>query len=184
MDAKQREELDEHLIYEKQVVVTEAESRSVQQKICQRIGSLARLEELKLGLNDGYVDILEPTVLVNPIQYQCLELSLDTGLQELAHLRGLRELVVSNMDHMMGAQEIEWMVREGVWPKLKRIEGVNNGTVRTPVRNATRRSVAVTTANNLFLQTKFWMGWATAKDNPVEWLRRQRPNLAVNSFDD
>lgn len=184
MDANQRDELDEHLIYEKPVVVTDAESRSVQQQICQRIGSLARLEELILGLNDGYVDILEPTVLVNPIQYQCLELSLDTGLQELARLKGLRELVINNMDHTMGAQEIEWMVREHVWPKLKRIDGVNNGTVRTPLRNTARRWMAVTVASNLYLQTKFWMGWATAWDNPIEWLRRQRPSLTVNSFDD
>ncbi|KAG0038885.1 hypothetical protein BGZ82_010470 [Podila clonocystis] len=34
---------------------------------------------VNIRLNGGYVDILEPTVLVNPIQYQCLELSLDTG---------------------------------------------------------------------------------------------------------
>ncbi|KAF9204738.1 hypothetical protein BGZ59_000889 [Podila verticillata] len=185
MDAKQREALDEHLICEEPPVAwLKAESRWAQRLMCQRIGSLERLEELILGLNDGYVDILEPTVQVDPIQYHCLELSLETGLDALAGLKELRELAINGMDHAMGAPEIEWVVRQNVWPRLKRIEGMNNGKVRTPLKTTDRRTTAVKVASDLYLRTKFWMGWATVEDNPVEWLRRQRPSLAVKCFDD
>ncbi|KAF9388633.1 hypothetical protein CPB97_000743 [Podila verticillata] len=185
MDAKQREAIDEYLILEEPpVALSKAESRWVQRLICQRIGSLERLEELILGLDDGYVDILEPTIQVDPIQYRCLELSLETGLEALAGLKELRELAINGMDHAMGAPEIEWVVRQNVWPRLKRIEGMNNGKVRTPLKTTDRRSTALKVAGDLYLRTKFWVGWATVKDNPVEWLRRQRPSLAVKCSDD
>jgi len=185
MDAKQREALDEHLIHEEPPVAwSKDECRRVQRQICQRIGSLERLEELILGLDDRYVDVLEPTVQVDPIQYHCLELTLETGLDALAGLKELRELAINGMDHAIGAPEIEWMVHQNVWPRLKRIEGMNNGKVRTPLKTTDRRPIAVKVASDFYLRTKFWMGWGSVEDNPVEWLRRQRPNLGVKCFDE
>lgn len=112
------------------------------------------------------MDDLDPLVVICPIQYQCLELSLETGLEALAGLKGLRDLKIANMDHTMGAQEIEWMVRKGVWPKLELIEGVSNGTIVTPLTNLNHTSTTATVAK--------------AEDNPAEWLRRHRHTVAVN----
>ncbi|KAF9205456.1 hypothetical protein BGZ59_000455 [Podila verticillata] len=61
-----------------------------------------------------FMDDLDPLVVICSIQYRCLELSHETGLEALAGLKGLRDLKIANMDHTMGAQEIGWMVREGV----------------------------------------------------------------------
>ncbi|KAG0037487.1 hypothetical protein BGZ82_002442 [Podila clonocystis] len=178
MDGKQRQDMDEYLLYEEPVVMTEAESRTVQRQICQRIGALKLLQELHLGQSDSYGDDVDRLVDVTPIQHQCLELSLETGLQALADLKELRQLKIQRMDHAMAAQEIEWMIRKGVWPKLRLIDGVADETVWTPLGKAPRKSLA--TANHWYLKAKFWMDWATARDNPAEWLRRQRPNLVVN----
>lgn len=115
--------------------MSHTESRFVQQQICQRIGSLKRLERLErlnIGLYGPYMDDLDPLVVilvvVCPIQYQCLKLSLETGLEALAGLKGLRDLKIANM----GAQEIGWMVREGVWPKLELNRGCEQWHNRNP----------------------------------------------------
>ncbi|KAG0025331.1 hypothetical protein BGZ81_007230 [Podila clonocystis] len=181
MDGKQRQDMDQYLLYEEPVVMTEAESRTVQRQICQRIGALKHLQELNLGLFEFYrddVDRLDDVKIVTPIQHQCLELSLETGLQALADLRELRQLKIQRIGHAMGAQEIEWMVRQGVWPKLRLINGVADETVWTPLGKVPRKSLAK--ASHWYLKAKFWMDWASARDNPAEWLRRQRPNLVVN----
>ncbi|KAG0197551.1 hypothetical protein BGX28_008987 [Mortierella sp. GBA30] len=57
-------------------------------------------------------------------QYQCLELSLRSGLGLLSGLKELRILDVSRMAHRIGVAELEWM--HVSWPKLKTILGLNS----------------------------------------------------------
>ncbi|KFH73441.1 hypothetical protein MVEG_00657 [Podila verticillata NRRL 6337] len=182
MDTKQRVDFDEHLLCEEHLVMAEDESRSVQRQICQQIGSLKWLEELNIGLFDFYHDDFNYYQLVSPVQCQCLELSLATGLDALAGLNELRQLKVVRMNHMMGAKEIEWIVRERVWPKLQLIDGVADEKMWTPLGYVHRNSMATTVVKQWYLTAKSWMEWATVADNPAKWLRRQRPGLVVNEY--
>ncbi|KAG0336646.1 hypothetical protein BG000_006364 [Podila horticola] len=129
--------------------MTEAESRSIQLQICQRIGSLKQLEVL------------------------------DLGLDALASLKELRELRVDQVDQTMGAREVEWMVREDVWPKLERIHTIDDWRISYSQQQAIRNLVGKI-AYNTYSRIKRWMGLATVNDSPAEWLRRKRPSLSVN----
>lgn len=121
--------------------------------------------------------------IISPIQCQCLELSLETGLDTLSGLKELRQPKVLRMDHMMGAKETEWIVHEGVWPKLQLIDGVADKKMWTPLGYVHRNSVATTIIKQWYLTAKFWMEWATVADNPAEWLCRRRPGLVVNEYE-
>ncbi|KAF9170549.1 hypothetical protein BGX20_008821 [Mortierella sp. AD010] len=102
--------------------VLEAEaSVKIQTKVCQLLGSLTRLEELSLGVDedDGPMMSAYPTW---GYQSSCLELSLETGLRFMSGLKRLRILKVTRMDHRIGLKELQWMCES--WPKLKEVKGL------------------------------------------------------------
>lgn len=111
-------------------MVTIEESRVVQRKIYRRLGQLTQLRELCLGGKhllpywtyeeydrDGGRQIFD-----RKFQPACLEMSLASGLEELAELKELQVLDVSAMAHRIGIMELEWM--QSQWPKLKHIFGL------------------------------------------------------------
>ncbi|KAF9388625.1 hypothetical protein CPB97_000735 [Podila verticillata] len=176
MEVFQGDDMDEFLIHETPPVMTDAESRFVQQQICQRIGSLKRLKALSLGRvgrcrGRGYCDDLNPMLYVNPIQHHCLELTLETGLDALAGLKRLQRLEMWGLDNKFGSREVEWMVREDVWPELQTISKVHDGIL---LNNSLEM------AKYFYFVAKYQVGWSTCADNPAEWLRRERPSLSVN----
>ncbi|KAF9330931.1 hypothetical protein BG006_006172 [Podila minutissima] len=62
--------------------------------------------------NDGMLDYYL-------LQQDCLEMSLENGLEELASLKELRVLDFSNMDHRITAAERKWM--RTYWPKFEEL---------------------------------------------------------------
>ncbi|KAF9905647.1 hypothetical protein EC991_001477 [Linnemannia zychae] len=108
------------------------ESYTIQRQVLSQLGRLTCLQTLRLGKPGRDED--EPefsfmslkgirTMVVDEyVQRDCLELSLASGLGELAGLKELEVLDVTQMAHRIGLEEIQWMVEH--WPKLKRIDGL------------------------------------------------------------
>ncbi|KAF9327816.1 hypothetical protein BG006_008925 [Podila minutissima] len=92
--------------------VTVAESRALQ-----------REPKFILDMED-YQDFdgLTHRYVARGYQYECLELTLESGLDLLAGLTSLRVLNVTRMAHRIGINELEWMNVH--WPNLKTIAGL------------------------------------------------------------
>ncbi|KAG0340009.1 hypothetical protein BG000_000864 [Podila horticola] len=126
--------------------VTVTESRALQREVYRQLGSLHTLQELVLGHvldrepkfildMEDYQDFdgLTHRYVARGYQYECLELTLESGLDLLAGLTSLRVLNVTRMSHRIGIRELEWMNVH--WPNLKTISGL--------VRKPRLRGVAV-----------------------------------------
>ncbi|KAG0257331.1 hypothetical protein DFQ27_005200 [Actinomortierella ambigua] len=79
-------------------------SRDVQRQILRRLGQQKNLQWLAIG---GMVII--PQLGGFRHQRNCLEMTLESGLDELAGLKSLEFLDVHHMDHRIGLPELEWM---------------------------------------------------------------------------
>ena len=93
--------------------ITLEESRRLQQGVYHQLARLTKLRYLCLGQvcwskYAGGVD--------NVIQTECLEMSLESGMGELASIKDLRRLYVCNMDHGITRIDREWMYAH--WPDL------------------------------------------------------------------
>lgn len=97
---------------------TEDHYMEMHRKVYGRLARLTHLEELWLGHS--------PYTLYNvtEVSYQedCLQLTLESGLEILGGLKNLKELNVAHMEHSMGVAEVQWMIK--TWPKLKSICGL------------------------------------------------------------
>jgi hypothetical protein len=93
----------------------------LQRQVYRFLGSFTNLEELCLGFGPE-----EDSIFTLPQdqgrQKNCLEFSLDSGLELLEGLKSLRVLNVARMNHRIGLSEVQWMCRS--WPKLRMIEGL------------------------------------------------------------
>ncbi|KAG0284739.1 hypothetical protein BGZ96_010911 [Linnemannia gamsii] len=118
----------------------------VQRWVYEQLGRMTGLEELVLGMVDvcfeglgdympedddddmttvEFLTQLEDAMedddwLHRFINYQCLEFSLESGLELLGGLKELRMLDVKSTAHRIGVAELEWMHVN--WPKLKEIK--------------------------------------------------------------
>ncbi|KAG0014656.1 hypothetical protein BGZ81_000346 [Podila clonocystis] len=80
-----------------------------------------------LGL--GYVGWTSHDSIRLSYQWNSLEMTLQSGLGELATLKKLRRLYVEFMNHSIGVPELEWMAEN--WPRLESIHGLfQNGKDR------------------------------------------------------
>ncbi|KAG0033203.1 hypothetical protein BGZ82_006204 [Podila clonocystis] len=98
---------------ENDVLITIEDSRRLQQGVYRQLARLTKLQYLSLGQiccsqYQGEV--------YNVVQTDCLEMSLESGVGELASLKELRFLNVSNMDLRITRAERQWM--DTVWPDL------------------------------------------------------------------
>ncbi|KAF9944865.1 hypothetical protein BGZ72_001885, partial [Mortierella alpina] len=57
-------------------------------------------------------------------QYECLEMTLESGLMNLHGLKKLQVLDVQGMAQRIGVDEVQWMTEH--WPKLRAIYGLWN----------------------------------------------------------
>ncbi|KAG0003213.1 hypothetical protein BGZ65_001917 [Modicella reniformis] len=88
------------------------QGRDMQIQVYDRLARMTHLETLWLGHNEI------------SWQFDCLEMSLDSGMFQLGGLRELSELNVSNMKTRIGVPEVEWMTSN--WPRLRTIYGLND----------------------------------------------------------
>ncbi|KAF9150546.1 hypothetical protein BG015_007659 [Linnemannia schmuckeri] len=93
----------------------------LQRQIYRFLGSLTNLEELCLGFGPE-----EDSIFTLPQdqgrQKDCLDFSLESGLELMEGLRSLRLLNVARMNHRIRLCELQWMCRS--WPQLRMIEGL------------------------------------------------------------
>ncbi|KAF8926592.1 hypothetical protein BGZ58_011062, partial [Dissophora ornata] len=57
-------------------------------------------------------------------QYECLEMTLESGLAQLKRLKNLGVLDVQMMAQRIGLKEVQWMTQN--WPKLQVIQGLHD----------------------------------------------------------
>ncbi|KAG0242931.1 hypothetical protein BGW41_003096 [Actinomortierella wolfii] len=94
-------------------------SRDIQRQVLRRLGQQKRLRKLVLG---GMV--VSPSAWSYHHQFSCLEMTLESGLDELVGLKDLEELYIHHMDHHVGVPELEWMAEH--FPKLWKLRGLED----------------------------------------------------------
>ncbi|KAK3811115.1 MAG: hypothetical protein J3Q66DRAFT_58902 [Benniella sp.] len=87
------------------------QGREIQSQVYDRLARLTKLESLWLG------ERIFPRG-----QFDCLELSLESGLHKLSGLKSLKELGVVSLALKVGVEEVQWMTEN--WPELRTIYGM------------------------------------------------------------
>ncbi|KAF9131088.1 hypothetical protein BGW39_002247 [Mortierella sp. 14UC] len=108
------------------------QSYALQRKFLKQLDQLTHLRVLTLGSNcpayesrDKFALVLRgirTMIVAENVQHQCLELTLESGLDELAGLKELEEVNVYEMAHWIGIAEVRWMVEQ--WPRLRALRGL------------------------------------------------------------
>ncbi|KAG0254796.1 hypothetical protein DFQ27_006614 [Actinomortierella ambigua] len=89
-------------------------SYDIQRQVLRRIGQQKKLRKLVIGgMTIGY---FKKRIYR---QFECLEMNLESGLDELADLKELVELDISEMNHRVRVPDLEWMARN--FPSLERL---------------------------------------------------------------
>ncbi|KAF9309901.1 hypothetical protein BG003_009156, partial [Podila horticola] len=101
------------------------EGKHIQRRVYERLARFTNLEELCLG-HDARPNIY-PESFYNggageDYQYECLEMTLETGLAQLKDLKNLRVLDVQRMEQRIGLKEVQWMALH--WLRLREIRGL------------------------------------------------------------
>ncbi|KAK3811017.1 MAG: hypothetical protein J3Q66DRAFT_350790 [Benniella sp.] len=96
------------------------QGREIQGRVYDRLARLTNLERLRLG-RDSYDG--------NP---QCLEMSLESGLDKLSGLKRLNELSVKRMATRIGVKEVQWIAEH--WPRMRAFYGLYNKKAATWLR--------------------------------------------------
>ncbi|KAG0195861.1 hypothetical protein BGX28_000463 [Mortierella sp. GBA30] len=95
---------------------------AIQSQVYKRLARLINLETLWLGHDPRIATERRPDVSVQQ-QDNCLQMSLESGLDMLQGLTALQELSVSNMDTLIEWKELQWMTQH--WPRLRIIMGMD-----------------------------------------------------------
>ncbi|KAG0212926.1 hypothetical protein BGX33_003248 [Mortierella sp. NVP41] len=94
---------------------------TIQHRVCQHLNTLTSLQELCLGIHplDGMDYGKDP---LHGVQDDCLELSIESGLDLMEDLKELREISVMRMKHRIRLPELQWMCAN--WTKLEAVYGL------------------------------------------------------------
>jgi hypothetical protein len=99
------------------------QGREIQNLVYERLARLASLQILWLGHCPEFIDD-QPRYGHQVLQHDCLEMSLESGLEKLAGLKEMRALSVARMERRNGYDDILWMAKN--WPKLLMIAGLDD----------------------------------------------------------
>ncbi|KAI8363099.1 hypothetical protein B0O80DRAFT_492259 [Mortierella sp. GBAus27b] len=87
------------------------QEREIQRLVHARIARLTKLKVLCV-----HVDV------IGNLNNGCMEMSLESGLDQLSGLKELEELIVSPTNTMIGLKEAQWMAEQ--WPRLRVVHGL------------------------------------------------------------
>ncbi|KAF9930330.1 hypothetical protein FBU30_000603 [Linnemannia zychae] len=118
----------ERALADREAEGTMSASRALQRKVYQQLGLLTHLEFLDLGIHVSSSlgeDLIDVGGIIFDRQFQldCLEMSLESGLDLLSSLQNLRSLRVVGMEHRIGIEELKWMLVHFL--RLESLKGVN-----------------------------------------------------------
>ncbi|KAF9089937.1 hypothetical protein BGX23_006361 [Mortierella sp. AD031] len=108
------------------------QSQELQRGVYERLARFRYLEDLALGHDDRnwdgegqYVQNPSGTLVFNDrkFQYECLDMTLNSGLGLLEVMKELKCVDVMRMATRIGVKDIRWMVKS--WPKLERFFGMD-----------------------------------------------------------
>lgn len=113
------------------------ESHRIQREIYTRLATLVNLEFLQLGAYCPQPHRVEVKIPHNGKtgsfdrgqQLNCLEMSLESGLDILSGMKSLRVLYVQSMEHRIGIRELKWFERE--FPNFQSLSGIEPQIRRT-----------------------------------------------------
>ncbi|KAF9296253.1 hypothetical protein BGZ88_000372 [Linnemannia elongata] len=94
-------------------------SRDTQRQVLRRFGQQTNLRMMVIG---GMV--FTPAITH---QRNCLEMTLESGLDELVNLKDLELLHIRHMDHRVGVPELEWMNQN--LPNLRQLIGIRDSLI-------------------------------------------------------
>ncbi|KAF9351160.1 hypothetical protein BGX34_000758 [Mortierella sp. NVP85] len=101
----------------------------LQRHVYDRLAQLTNLEILWLGNRSYKANAARKEVMKD--QRDCLEMSLESGLDKLSDLKSLKELSVSGMTTRIGVKEVQWMAEH--WPNLRIVYGLCKRRARDAV---------------------------------------------------
>ncbi|KAK3810899.1 MAG: hypothetical protein J3Q66DRAFT_350453 [Benniella sp.] len=97
------------------------QGREIQGLVYDRLARLTNLETLSLGDTPEEDTYWRRSVARD--QFDCLEMSLDSGLHKLSKLTKLKELNILGMKTNIGMKELQWMAEH--WPRLRVLRGLD-----------------------------------------------------------
>jgi hypothetical protein len=156
------------------MLVAQQESHAVQRQVLRQLGRLTHLRALRLGRHGRDWDTVEYSRLeirgirtMNVDAYtdrNCLELSLESGLDELRELQELEELEVSQMAHRIGLAEVQWMAEH--WLRLKSIGGLQYTNSDSEMDDGNEARVVSSLEES--------------EPGHVRWMRENRPDITLS----
>ncbi|KAF9366604.1 hypothetical protein BGX34_000072 [Mortierella sp. NVP85] len=119
---------------ERSVMLKRRRSQEQQRRVYERLANLGQLKHLDLGYENRNPWTYKENIYVSAHDGQeyahykespipdTLELSLESGLDQLGALKDLELFGFEAIDHRIGKKELEWMAKS--WPKLRLIYGL------------------------------------------------------------
>ncbi|KAF9295202.1 hypothetical protein BGZ74_010937 [Mortierella antarctica] len=124
--------------YEDQIVELMQRSRRKHKLVYWQLSQLSKLRILDLGFSDprltGPVVQWGQTPTAPITLPNSLELSLESGLDQLRSLKKLEVFGMESMNHRMGKAELKWMVHH--WPRLEQMHGLHADKSQEPEHEA------------------------------------------------
>ena len=108
---------DEDITDEDDQAVAIENSRNIQRQLLRHLGKQIHFKTLRIG-----GALMNPSSGSYVHQRNCVEFTLETGLDELKNLKKLELLDIQRMDHRAGVPEFEWMVEN--WPQIEFVAGM------------------------------------------------------------
>lgn len=106
---------------ERAAVIQQHYSCQYQKSVYKNLAKYVHLRHLNLGGLDSVQSGTTASTGADHTAPDCLELTLESGLSELAGIRFLETLGVGGLSHRMGTKDLQWMCHH--WP-LKKVSGL------------------------------------------------------------
>ena len=176
-DPSRQQQQDSEIVEPQKKIEKESGDKQIQIKVCEAIGRLTRLRELRIDGGKAF--------RFDERGWHCLELTLETGLKCLAPLRqNLEKLTVSGLgEGLSGRKEVEWIARNWIHYNNNRWLERHPSLIPSKVRSTTTCSSS--DDRDLFVPCptfKELIG-ITVKGRDattnVNWLQEQCPRLSI-----
>ncbi|KAG0207474.1 hypothetical protein BGX28_001298 [Mortierella sp. GBA30] len=155
-------------------------SSQMQVKVCEQLGRLSKLRELTLeGRQDcRYLDR----------EWDCLRLTLRTGLDRLKGLQNLERLVVYQLEEeLAGRQEVEWIARHWAHYRnpawLESHHCLDGRVPKSQFKDHWKPKASFKELIGISVRSPFSYSSALEANMNVAWLQEQCPNLTVEKDD-